>query len=74
MALAALGAVPLGILAGMFGWRAIADYLGVVPSPVVPVLPILALGAVVLVAGVGAGLGVAERFRRRRPGELLRTE
>ena len=72
--LASLGAVPLGIVAGRLGWRTIADYLGVVPKPVMPMPTLQALLAVVLLLGVGTGLGLAERARRSRPGKLLQSE
>lgn len=74
VALASLFAVPLGIIAGVVGWRAIAEYLGVVPVPIVPAVVVVAFVAALVVAGVATGLAVIERIRRRRPGSLLRSE
>ena len=74
VALAAVVAVPFGIVAGVVGWRAIADYLGVVPVPIVPALVVVVSVAVLIAAGVATGLAVVERIRRRSPGTLLRSE
>lgn len=74
IALASLVAVPVGIVAGVVGWRAIADYLGVVPVSIVPAFVVIAAVAILVAAGVATGLAVVEQVRRRRPGTLLRTE
>jgi hypothetical protein len=74
VALASVLAVPFGIVAGVVGWRAIADYLGVVPVSVVPGRLIVVVVAVLVAAGVATGLAVVERMRRRSPGNLLRSE
>lgn len=74
VALASLVAVPVGIVAGVVGWRAIADYLGVVPVAVVPSLVVLVAISLLVATGVATGLAVVERIRRRRPGTLLRSE
>jgi putative ABC transport system permease protein len=70
---AAIGA-PLGVAAGRWGWRFVADQLGVAAPPVVPLLAVAAaiLGAV-LVANLAAALP-AFRAARLRPAEALRVE
>lgn len=66
--------LPLGVGAGRRAWTALAERVGIVPSPVVPVAAVVALGvaAVVvlnLVAAVPAWLAA-----RVRPADVLRTE
>jgi ABC-type lipoprotein release transport system permease subunit len=69
-----LGGLPLGVAIGRLAWRAFADYLGVVPVPIVMPLDIgaIALGALVL-ANVMA-VGPAVMAARARPASLLRAE
>jgi hypothetical protein len=66
--------VPLGIAAGRWLWQLIADELGVVSAPRVPLLAILLLvPAALLVANLAAAVPgwLAARIR---PAEALRTE
>jgi hypothetical protein len=74
VSLATLVAAPLGVIAGVVGWRTIADYLGVVPRPVVPLLTLGMVVAGLVMAGVGAGILAVGRTRRQRIGHQLRTE
>lgn len=71
---AVLVGVPVGVAAGRWIWNAVADELGVVPEPAVPLLAVLlvvpatllAANAISAVAGIGAV--------RRRPTDELRAE
>jgi ABC-type lipoprotein release transport system permease subunit len=70
---AALAAVPLGVIAGRLVWKRIADDLGVVVTPVVP----LAQVALIVLAGLALVLALvalpARAATRLRPGRALRT-
>jgi len=71
---ALLVGMPLGIVGGRWAWRLVAGQLGVVSGPVVPPVPVLAVGAGALLAAnlVAAGPGwVAARVR---PATVLRSE
>ena len=69
----ALG-VPLGIAGGRWAWTIFANELGIVPEPVVPLLPILLLiPAAILVANVIAAVPAA-LAGRTSPALALRTE
>ena len=66
--------VPVGVIAGRWGWNVFADHLGVVPDAVVPaVMTFLAVPATILVANLLAVVPgrIASRLR---PGPVLRTE
>lgn len=74
VALALLVGVPLGIALGRWSWLLIADQLGVVSAPRVPVPAIIALiPATLLVANLAAAVPgwLAVRIR---PAEALRAE
>jgi putative ABC transport system permease protein len=74
VALALVVGVPLGIGLGRWSWRLIADQLGVVSAPRVPVPAIIALvPAALLVANLAAAVPgwLAARIR---PAEALRAE
>ena len=73
--LVALGVgIPLGVAAGRFVWRAIADALGVATDPAVPWLSIAggALGALAALHLLAIPPAIAAR--RIRPSHALRTE
>ncbi len=66
--------LPLGIVAGRRAWIALAEGVGIVPAPVVPIAAVVALGAATLVllnlvAAVPAWLAA-----RVRPADVLRAE
>jgi hypothetical protein len=66
--------IPLGIVLGRTGWNALADNLGTVSEPIIPVLAVLAaipvvLGLVNLVAFVPGRMAA-----RLRPAVVLRSE
>jgi ABC-type lipoprotein release transport system permease subunit len=66
--------VPLGLAAGRWGWRLVADQLGVASGAVVPVMVmVVAVVGAVLWANLAA-LVPALRAARLRPAEALRTE
>jgi hypothetical protein len=73
-ALALLFGVPLGIVSGRIGWRALTDNLGTVSEPVVPVLAVLlVIPAVLLLVNIVAF--VPGRIAARlRPAAVLRSE
>ena len=66
--------VPLGVAIGRLVWRAFADYLGVVPVPVVTLQEIgtIALGTLVVANLLAAGPAIVAA--RIRPASLLRAE
>jgi ABC-type lipoprotein release transport system permease subunit len=66
--------VPLGVLAGRYVWRLVADGLGVVAVATVPVLGIVAtvVGGIAL-ANATAALP-ARTAARTRPAAVLRAE
>ena len=73
-ALAALVGVPVGVIAGRWGWRILADRMGFVDPPVVHVwAPALAAVVLVLVANAIA-LGPGLRAVRHRVAESLSAE
>ena len=47
-----LAGLPLGILAGRWGWNYLAERLGVVPEPVVPLAVLLVIPAAVVLANL----------------------
>ena len=66
--------LPIGVVAGRWGWNVFADHLGVVPDAVVPALTVLlAIPATIVVANLLAVVPgrIASRLR---PGPVLRTE
>jgi putative ABC transport system permease protein len=65
--------IPLGLVAGVFAWRAIAEALGVADDLHLPAaLLVLVPGAVVI--GVVASLLPARRLRRQSVAALVRAE
>jgi putative ABC transport system permease protein len=73
LAAAAVG-VPIGIVAGRWGWLAVSRQLGVASGPVLPLLLIAVVTiAAVLIAHVVA-LIPAWRAARLRPAEVFRVE
>lgn len=72
--LALAAGVPLGVVAGWWGWNLFADQLGVVPAQAVPALALgLAAPFAVLLANVVAALP-ARAAARMRPALVLRAE
>jgi MacB-like periplasmic core domain/FtsX-like permease family len=71
---AALAGLPVGIAAGRWAWRLVADQLGVVSGPVVPPVPALAIVAGALLAANLAAAGPGWVAARVRPATVLRTE
>jgi ABC-type lipoprotein release transport system permease subunit len=71
---AALVGIPLGVVAGRLVWRQVADGLGVVIGPVVPIgsVALVVLGGLALVAALV--VLPARSATRHPPGRVLRTE
>jgi hypothetical protein len=66
--------LPIGILAGRWGWNRFANQLGVVPEPLTPaVLLLLAIPGTLLVANL-VGAVPAGIAARTRPAQVLRAE
>jgi hypothetical protein len=72
--LAALAGLPIGIAAGRWAWRLVADQLGVVSGPVVPPAPVLVVAAGALLAANLAAAGRGWMAARVRPATVLRSE
>jgi hypothetical protein len=70
---AALG-LPLGVILGRWGWRAVADSIGVAVVPVTPVVALLAAAVATAVLANGAAAYPARRAARISAAEALRTE
>ncbi|MCU1460774.1 MAG: hypothetical protein JWO37_849 [Acidimicrobiales bacterium] len=72
--IAGVAAIPIGIVAGRVAWRQVADYLGVVPRPIISPRPTAGVALMALVIGAAVGGFVGARNSRVRAGSLLRTE
>ena len=73
-AIALVAGLPLGIVLGRWGWRALADDIGTVAEPVVPLLAVL-IAVPVVFAVVNAVAFVPGRVAARlRPATVLRSE
>ena len=66
--------LPLGIVAGRWGWRMFAEYLAVVPDPVAPVAGALLVAVVAVTVALVVAAGTATTAARFRPATILRTE
>jgi hypothetical protein len=66
--------IPVGVVVGRFGWRAVADGLTVVPAVAVPVgaITLVALGLIAFALAVA--FAPAHIARRHTPGAALRAE
>lgn len=69
--LALVGAVPAGLICASVVWRLIAEYLVVVPQPIIPSGVVVLVIAATLVLGTAVGIALAFRARRIRVGALL---
>ncbi len=75
LALVALvAAVPLGIVAGRWGWQLVADQIGVPAVAIVPVLPPVAIAIAALVLANVVAAYPAWRAARLPTGAALRSE
>ena len=66
--------VPIGAAAGRWTWTVFAERLGIVPDPVVPLVPVLLLAPVTILLAVLVALPPAWIAARTRPALVLRTE
>ena len=72
--LASVVGIPVGVVLGRLGWRALADQLGIVNHPATPLVAILvAVPAAVVFANLVA-LVPGRRASRMKPGAILRAE
>ncbi len=74
VAVGAIVGIPLGVAAGRFAWRRVADGIGVAPDLAVPVGAVLGVVAAALVAAVAVGTLSARLAVRRTPAFVLRAE
>jgi ABC-type antimicrobial peptide transport system permease subunit len=73
-AIALLAGLPLGIILGRWGWRALADNLGTVAEPVVPALAMVVTVPVVVVLANLVAFVPGRIAARLRPAAVLRSE
>jgi hypothetical protein len=66
--------IPIGVVVGRFGWRAVADGLAVAPAVEVPPLAITLVVLGLIVFALLVALAPAHVARRRTPGAALRAE
>jgi hypothetical protein len=68
--------IPLGVVAGLWGWRAVAGQLGIgaVDGPQVPLVAVAALVPAVLLAAALTAAAPGWLAARTRPATALRTE
>jgi ABC-type lipoprotein release transport system permease subunit len=71
---AVLLGLPLGVVAGRWGWMLFADRAGVIPVAVVPIGAVAVVIAAALVAGNAVAALPAGAAVRTRPAAVLRTE
>jgi putative ABC transport system permease protein len=74
LVIAVAAGVPLGIAAGQWAWTSFANSIGVVPTPVVPDLSLLAGVALLLLAGNLLAAVPALLAARIAPAAVLRME
>jgi hypothetical protein len=73
-AIAIVVGIPLGIVAGRWGWRAFAARLGVPDQPVMPVAAMIAVGVLALVVAIVTAAIPARVASRTPPAVALRAE
>jgi ABC-type antimicrobial peptide transport system permease subunit len=66
--------LPLGVVAGRWGWRLFAQYLAVVPEPIAPVAGTLIIAVAVLAVSNVIAATPAQIAARTRPANVLRTD
>jgi len=66
--------LPLGVAAGRWAWSLLAEQLGAVPEPVIPVIPLLAMVPVSLVVANLVAALPARLAARTQPASVLRAE
>lgn len=66
--------IPVGLIAGRWGWRTVAESMGTPAEPIVPLMPIVGVVAAGLVIANAAGFAVGRGVVRMRPAAALRTE
>ena len=66
--------IPSGVAIGRMVWRSFAINVGVVPAPVLKLLPLVALSVGVLSAAVLLAVAPAVIASRYQPSKLLRSQ
>lgn len=72
--IAVVVAVPVGAASGRWAWRSLANEIGVVPDPVLPITAIASVIVGLFVAGALATIVPNRRASRVRPATYLRAE
>jgi ABC-type lipoprotein release transport system permease subunit len=66
--------LPLGIVAGRWGWNVFADHLGVVPAAVVPAILLVVIAPATLIVANLLAVVPGRIASRLRPATVLRSE
>jgi ABC-type lipoprotein release transport system permease subunit len=66
--------IPIGVIAGRWGWNVFADHLGVVPDAVLPAIALLVIAPATIVVANLLALVPGRIASRLRPATVLRTE
>jgi putative ABC transport system permease protein len=66
--------IPIGVMAGRWGWNAFAERLGVVPEPIVPAVAVLLVVPIAVVLANLISIVPGRIASRLRPGPVLRSE
>jgi len=66
--------IPIGVIAGRWGWNVFADHLGVVPDAVLPAIALLVIAPATIVVANLLALIPGRIASRLRPATVLRSE
>jgi len=66
--------LPVGVIIGRVAWRSFARGIGLVDTPVLPVVPLVVIVAAALLGATIVGLAPSMRVARRSPSAVLRGE
>jgi hypothetical protein len=66
--------LPLGILAGRWGWTRFASYLAVVPRTIAPGPAVVLVGVIAVIVTNAIAVGAAHLLTKHRPAAILRSE
>jgi ABC-type lipoprotein release transport system permease subunit len=62
------------VAAGRWAWRLFSDQLGVIPSPVLPLIALVLVGPAAILLAILASLLPGRLAARMRPAVVLRSE
>ena len=66
--------IPVGVIVGRWAWTALADNLGTVAEPIIPVLAVVLAVPVVLLIANAVAYVPGRIAARLRPATVLRSE